>query len=116
MGLPACMGPAYLGLPTCMGPAYVHSLMPARTHQIYWSPAGHHVVLAGTKNLNGVLNFFNAGKRLSPRFILMSGDFPGFLLVFLGSIFAGVALIMFYRVSRYHKLRHTYACRFSSTI
>ncbi len=31
--------------------------------QIYWSPAGHHVVLAGTKNLNGVLNFFNAGKK-----------------------------------------------------
>ena len=29
-------------------------------NEIYWSPAGRHVVLAGMKNLNGALNFFNA--------------------------------------------------------
>lgn len=28
-------------------------------NEIFWSPAGRHVVLAGMKNLNGQLNFFN---------------------------------------------------------
>eukprot|EP00961_Rhodomonas_salina_P166658 2245931-Rhodomonas_salina.1 len=30
------------------------------TWSVFWSPAGHHVVLAGMKSLNGILNFFNA--------------------------------------------------------
>eukprot|EP00287_Rhodomonas_sp_CCMP768_P016914 CAMPEP_0202816822 /NCGR_PEP_ID=MMETSP1389-20130828/7203_1 /ASSEMBLY_ACC=CAM_ASM_000865 /TAXON_ID=302021 /ORGANISM="Rhodomonas sp., Strain CCMP768" /LENGTH=668 /DNA_ID=CAMNT_0049488933 /DNA_START=11 /DNA_END=2017 /DNA_ORIENTATION=- len=29
-------------------------------NEVFWSPAGHHVVLAGMKSLNGILNFFNA--------------------------------------------------------
>jgi translation initiation factor 3 subunit B len=29
-------------------------------NEIYWSPAGRHVILAGMKNLNGQLSFFNA--------------------------------------------------------
>ena len=28
-------------------------------NEVFWSPAGHHVVLAGLKNLNGLLTFYN---------------------------------------------------------
>ena len=28
-------------------------------NELFWSPMGHHIVLAGLKNLNGMLNFYN---------------------------------------------------------
>lgn len=39
---------------------HLKTLEKKSVNEIFWSPAGHHVVLAGMKNLNGVLNFFNA--------------------------------------------------------
>mmetsp|Transcript_46089 Transcript_46089/g.110990 ORF Transcript_46089/g.110990 Transcript_46089/m.110990 type:complete len:611 (+) Transcript_46089:230-2062(+) len=38
---------------------HLKTLEKKTVNEIYWSPAGHHVVLAGMKNLNGVLNFFD---------------------------------------------------------